>query len=226
MNEVSNAGKWERADKAFNKGVEAYIEFGQELAVLNADGTTQEEIGQRYQMSQSSVRDTICVGRDGRISSNTTNLPKSQHSLYLLTTLDDAGFEKLAKPDTTQADIKAYKESIRTPKPTPAPAPDNEGENDMAKNKGYLAMAEDAGLLIGNSSASARNKVKEAITRSNHLQTALKVLTNQIGKVQRSKAYKSGQTAAYIDAGNLVEAQAALYVIWDDHCQLHQIGGY
>jgi len=55
-------------------------------------------------MSQQTVGYAICVGSDRRIVGNTNNLPKSTHALYLLTTLDDAGFEKLAKPDSRQAD--------------------------------------------------------------------------------------------------------------------------
>jgi hypothetical protein len=165
VSDIKSSSKWYQADQAFNKGVEAYIEFGQALAALNAEGTTQEEIGVRYQMSQQMVGQAIKVGSDKRLTGNTSNLPKSQHSLYLLTTLDDDGFEKLAKPETTQADIKAYKEAIKPAKKRPAQAANTEGEDNVAnqKNKGYLAMAEDAGLLIGNSSANARNKVKEAI---------------------------------------------------------------
>jgi hypothetical protein len=174
MSDMIKNDKWERADKAFNKGIEAYIEFGQELVALNAEGTTQEEIGQRYQMSRTNVAYAICVGSDQRIVGNTNNLPKSQHSLYLLTTLDDAGFEKLAKPDTTQADIKAYKQAQQPPKPKAIPAPKAEPaeepkqENDMKKNS-YSFREEIASVWPGyvNLSNDDSRAMKEALLAIN-----------------------------------------------------------
>jgi hypothetical protein len=59
------------------------------------DGTTQQEIGNRYQMAQQEVHKLIAVGQCERFTRNTRNLPRSTYSLYLLTTLDDKGFEEL-----------------------------------------------------------------------------------------------------------------------------------
>lgn len=56
--------------------------------------TSQAEIGERYGMSQSSIKEVLAVGRNEKISGTTTKcLPKSTYSLYLLTTLDDEDFE-------------------------------------------------------------------------------------------------------------------------------------
>ena len=108
--------QWASADKAYAKGQQAYIEFGQALAKLT--GVTQEQIAARYDMTIDQVSHAKNVGVDKRIlekSRNTRILPKSTYSLYLLTTLDDAGFEELAKPDTTQAKILEYKRRLKGP---------------------------------------------------------------------------------------------------------------
>ena len=159
MSEVIKQDKWEAADKAFDKGVEAYIEFGQECARLNSEGTTQQEIGNRYQMSQQQVGYALTVGKDERITSNTCTLPRSTYSLYLLTTLDDKGFEQLAKPDTTQADIKAYKEEqnptkLRKPKALSTPVKD---EDEMKKEPlpKFNTVMNDTGLSSGKANTEA-----------------------------------------------------------------------
>jgi hypothetical protein len=156
MSEVIKQDKWERADQAFSKGVEAYIEFGQECARLNAEGTTQQEIGNRYQMSQQQVGYALTVGKDERITSNTCTLPRSTYSLYLLTTLDDKGFDKLAKPDTTQADIKAYKEAQNPRKPKALSTPVKD-EDEMKKEPlpKFNTVMNDTGLSSGKANTEA-----------------------------------------------------------------------
>jgi len=106
--------KWAAADAAHAKGVQAYIEFGRELAKINA---TQEQIAARYDIDQSAVARALAVGKDKRIMPNGHNAPKGTRAAYLLTTLDDKGFAELAKPTTTQADILAYKKRIAPPPP-------------------------------------------------------------------------------------------------------------
>jgi len=110
--------KWAGADAARAKGIRAYIEFGQALAELTATGTSQEEIGERYDMSQPAISQAIQVGQDKRLIgiSNTNNSPKSEFTIYLLTTLDDAGFAELAKPKTRQVDVLEYKKRLAAPK--------------------------------------------------------------------------------------------------------------
>jgi len=112
--------KWVSADKAYAKGQQAYIEFGQALAKIDA---TQEEIAERYDIHQPRVAEAIAIGKDTRILyfKSMKDLPKSRQGLYLLTTLDDAAFEEFAKPDTTQAKILEYKRRLRAPTmPVPA----------------------------------------------------------------------------------------------------------
>jgi hypothetical protein len=105
--------KWAAADKAYAKGVQAYIEWGRALAKIDA---TQEEIAARYDVFQEDITRAIAVGKDSRFITN-GYIPKSQRSLYLLTTLDDKGFAELCKPTTTQADILAYKKRLEPPAP-------------------------------------------------------------------------------------------------------------
>lgn len=126
---TSTTPDWGKADKAYAKGVEAYIELGQAFAELNSKGTTQEAIGVRYEMHEDSVRHAIAVGNDPRILElKRTNrpLPKSTRSLYLLTTLDDEDFDKLAKPDTTEAKILSYKRALAAPSRPIQPTPKEE----------------------------------------------------------------------------------------------------
>lgn len=168
MEALTKSTKWEAADKAFNKGVEAYIEFGQECARLNSNGTTQQEIGNRYGMSQQQVGYAVIVGSDKRITTTGCNhLPKSTRALYLLTTLDDQGFELLAKPDTTQADIKAYKEAQQPPKPraipSPKPVPEPEPEEPEMKKGGYVTIAQKHGLISAATGSRERAKIRERI---------------------------------------------------------------
>jgi len=108
---------WAVTDVPFRKGQEAYIEFGKGCALLNSQGVTQQEIADRYEMSQSQVRNWCSVGRDKRLSSNTTKLPKSEHSLYLLTTLPDDAFEYVVEEfgeKARQIDINAVKAGFDT----------------------------------------------------------------------------------------------------------------
>jgi hypothetical protein len=110
---------WKKADDAHARGLDAYIDFGKACAALNDAGESQAKIGERYGMSQAAVAQTIAVGADNRIISITNNqLPRSQHTIYLLTTLDDKGFAKLAKPDTTQQMVQEYKAKAE-PQPEP-----------------------------------------------------------------------------------------------------------
>jgi hypothetical protein len=112
-NSITSVEKWATADKAYAKGQQAYIEFGQALAKINA---TQQEIAERYDMQQAGVAKLLAVGADTRIIRITNKfLPKSTETLYLLTTLNDDAFEELAKPDTTQAKVLEYKRRLAGP---------------------------------------------------------------------------------------------------------------
>jgi hypothetical protein len=117
------------ADKAFARGQEAYLDWCRELALAYKEGeATQQEIADRYEVSQQGIDQAIKVGIDNRLTSNTSKLPKSQYTLYLLTTLSDEAFEELCKPDTTQAKILEYKRRLAAPKPvTRPPCPGKEG---------------------------------------------------------------------------------------------------
>jgi hypothetical protein len=105
--------QWAKPDKAYAKGQQAYIEFGQALAQISA---TQQEIADRYDMDQSKVSRCIAVGKDVRIMRISHKLlPKSTNTLDELTTLDDKAFEELAKPETRYMQIVEYKRRLKAP---------------------------------------------------------------------------------------------------------------
>jgi hypothetical protein len=112
---------WSKADKARATGMDAYLDFCQALAELNAAGITQEEIGKRYGMVRVTVAHCIAIGRDERIVANRYNMPKAERTLYLLTTLDDNDFQRFAKPETVEHDIRDFKASKRQPKQSKEP---------------------------------------------------------------------------------------------------------
>ena len=130
MNAMSQmVNYWAKADAAFDRGQQAYLDWCHELAELYAAGmTTQEAIAARYETIQQRVMEAIAVGSDTRIKRITFDAaPKSTYSLYLLTTLPDDAFEELCKPTTTQAKILEYKRRLAAPKvednPPPTPRP-------------------------------------------------------------------------------------------------------
>lgn len=113
---------WEKADAAFERGQQAYLDWCREIAKLYAEGTaTQEEIAGRYQKERQRITTAIAIGSDDRIVCSTNILPKSSHVLYLLTTLPDKDFEELCKPTTTQAVILEHKRRLAVPKDVPPP---------------------------------------------------------------------------------------------------------
>lgn len=116
---------WSKADEAFDRGQQAYLDWCRELAVLYTNGsTTQEAIADRYELERVRVTEAIAVGNDKRFSYVArTDLPKSTYSLYLLTSVMDDGFEELCKPTTTQAKILEYKRRLAAPKADPSPPP-------------------------------------------------------------------------------------------------------
>jgi hypothetical protein len=117
---------WSEADAAYRKGQMSYVEFGQALDRLVKAGATQEEIAGRYDMSQPSVSTAIAVATDRRVLgyiASGKELPIGRKSLYLLTTLDDKGFEELAKPDTTRVQIEEYKRRLIPPLRQPVVPP-------------------------------------------------------------------------------------------------------
>lgn len=119
--EMKRPDPFAKADAAFQKGIDAYIEWGQEMAKLNEAGHTQQELGERYDCSQAGVAQAMKVGTDPRIISNTNNLPKDKTVLYLLSTLDDNEFDEIARPDLRQHEIKEYKKEkkVKPPKELP-----------------------------------------------------------------------------------------------------------
>ena len=68
-------------------------------------------------MPQSYIAKAIQIGSDARIIRIriTKSLPKSRNALYELTTLDDLGFEELAKPTTKYQEILDYKRRLKAP---------------------------------------------------------------------------------------------------------------
>ena len=109
--EMKRPDPFAKADAAHQKGMDAYIEWGQEMAKLNEAGYTQQELGERYDCSQQKIGNAIRVGNDARITSNASNLPKDKATLYLLSTLDDKAFDELARPDLKRQEIKEYKKA-------------------------------------------------------------------------------------------------------------------
>ncbi len=109
---------WAVTDVPFQKGQEAYIEFGKGCALLNSQGVTQQAIADRYEMGLSEVKRACVVGEDNRLEVRNTNfLPKSTYSLYLMTTLDDEDFEYVVEEfgeKTRQIDIAAVKAGFNT----------------------------------------------------------------------------------------------------------------
>lgn len=116
---------WEKADEAFDRGQQAYLDWCRELAVLYAEGNaTQEEIADRYETVQQRVMEAIAVGSDERFKLQQFNsVPKAKQTLYLLTTLPDDAFKELCKPTTTQAKILEYKRRLAAPKVEDSPPP-------------------------------------------------------------------------------------------------------
>lgn len=111
MNELIT--RWDGADRAYARGQQAYLEFGQEIARIDA---TQEEVAARYEMSQSSVAQLLKTVRDQRVIALTIeDRPKSMRVLYEMTTLDDDGFEELAHSGTTLQVIGDYKRRLKAP---------------------------------------------------------------------------------------------------------------
>jgi len=110
---------WKNADEARQRGIDAYIDFCRACAELADAGVLIREIAQRYDMSNTMSAQALAIGRDERIFGITENhFPRSEHVLYLLTTLDDAGFSKLAKSETTQDMVNTYKAAQETPAAT------------------------------------------------------------------------------------------------------------
>lgn len=103
---------WAKADAAFDRGQQAYLDWCRELAVLYSEGmTTQEAIADRYEQDKGQINKALTVGKSTKFR-GTKLLPKSQEVLYLLTTLPDDAFEELCKPTTTQARIRSYKQQL------------------------------------------------------------------------------------------------------------------
>jgi hypothetical protein len=116
--EMKRPDPFAKADAAFQKGIDAYIEWGQEMAKLNEAGHTQQELGERYDCSQAGIAQAMKVGTDPRIIRNPNNLPKNKSVLYLLSTLDDKDFDEIARPDLREHEIKEYKQ-MKKGKPPP-----------------------------------------------------------------------------------------------------------
>lgn len=148
--EMKRPDPFAKADAAFQKGIDAYIEWGQEMAKLNEAGHTQQELGGRYHCAQSQIGQAIKVGSDPRIICNTDNLPKDKTVLYMLSTLDDKDFEEIARPDLRQHEIKEYKKAKKAPK--------------EPRGEGYRAMAQRHGLLSTNAGPGTRKKLREDLS--------------------------------------------------------------
>jgi len=131
--EMKRPAPFAKADAAFQKGIDAYIEWGQEMAKLNKAGHTQQELGERYDCSQACIAQAMKVGTDPRIISNANNLPKDKATIYLLSTLDDKAFDELARPDLKRQEIKEYKQAKKAPKAN--------------RGSGYIGIAIRHGLL-------------------------------------------------------------------------------
>jgi hypothetical protein len=109
---------WAKADEAFDRGQQAYLDWCHELAVLYSEGwSTQEAIADRYGKERVRITEAIAIGSDERFVQRSYKIiPKSKVALYLLTTLPDDAFEELCQPTTGHRDILAYKNRLAAPK--------------------------------------------------------------------------------------------------------------
>ncbi len=150
---------WSKADKAHVSGMNAYLDFCQALGELNAAGVTQEEIGRRYDMSRSKIARSIRVGNDQRIVRNPNNLPAGTSTLYLLTTLNDIDFQRFAKPETVEHDIRQHKAVKRQAKNS---QPDKRGWPQCVVALGVQSTA----TIGGSRRAAIKQKLEEHLGRA------------------------------------------------------------
>lgn len=199
---------WTAADKAHAKGLDAYIEFGNACAALNDAGESQARIAERYEMSQSAVSRAIAIGADERIIRITNNdLPRSEHTLYLLTTLDDKGFKKLAKPETTQRDVQEYKATVETPKPDPEkPAKKGRPRKTATKWKRYNwreTCREEGVEVAGGSTIDALLEIDSTLDYKS--QTHEQALRAACRKLLAKQAAKKGKAPEKADPSKLTK---------------------
>lgn len=138
---------WKEADSAFKDGQSAYIRWCIALGKVRA---TQQQIADRYECDQSSISRAVLIGKDPRVIRSTNNieqLPKSQHTLYLLTTLDDKGFEELCKPSVTEANVLNYKRKIQEGQKSSEPKPATKQEPKPEPKKQWRSDPGEIGIL-------------------------------------------------------------------------------
>lgn len=96
---------WAKADAVHGSIIDGSIAFGEVCAELIADGVKQQEIAERYGMSQSTVAMALAIGRDDRITIGNSLLPRSWRTLYEITKLTDEEFEQLVRPEMTRQEV-------------------------------------------------------------------------------------------------------------------------
>lgn len=124
---------WARADEAYRRGQQAYIEWCCEIAKINAAGDRQDDISARYGVSRPAVAQACVIGNSG-IVSNANNLPKDRTAIYHLATVHQKQPEMVEKwlqdnPEPDRKAVAALKREISPPKPQPKEKPKSDAYN-------------------------------------------------------------------------------------------------
>ncbi|HHJ15907.1 MAG TPA: hypothetical protein ENJ80_04330 [Gammaproteobacteria bacterium] len=153
IHEILERGK-SAIDKAY-KGrqaqVEGLLDLGRAAVELKAaaaetvqGGTTYAElVSQHWGLGAATASQLLSIGEDQKLLSNTKELPASQYSLYLLSTLTDDEFDEgikegVVNPEATQGKIKAFKRKLAGPVEKPKPEPNPEPVTDPEDASAYL----------------------------------------------------------------------------------------
>jgi hypothetical protein len=109
---------WGELATARQNAAVSYLDYCRAMARLYAAGqATQYELAKECELPKWKVAHMCCIGKDARFyvdGKARRGVPKSDYTLYQLSTLDDAGFDKLCRPDTTQQAVLDYKGERRT----------------------------------------------------------------------------------------------------------------
>ena len=141
QSELTNkGGRWDKLDRIFQAATKIRIDACIEIATLLAnDGIlqrdpryiTQDDIAERYGISQQRISDYQTIGNDKRVTAvAVTELPNSIAATRELVNLPDREFEQCCKPNITRDAIREVAKRLApptpapvTPQPTPTPAP-------------------------------------------------------------------------------------------------------
>jgi len=105
---------WTELDSKYSNLTNSYLDW---CKVVSKFEHKQREIAERYDVAQQRVSEWISIGKcENYFTGNTGKLPKSNHALYMLTTLpDDSKRDDCLTefPNPTQTQIKEYKDGLR-----------------------------------------------------------------------------------------------------------------